>query len=317
MPFCRLIRGVPLSCLLAVALPAPALAQAPPTGPVVLLQPATPRSASLGGAWVAGRDQDVIFYNPAQLIGARDGFDVSFMRYGPNATQTTLTSVYAAGKWSLTLGWGVSFLNFGAGPGDAYPYASDVLVSGGAAQGSGVLAVVGGAIVIKRFRIGAAGKYVSELVSMPSGFAGASSIRHAAIVADLGVSRPLFGGTAAAAVQNLGPDSLDGAGLVKLPKQGLFGWSRTKTAGPLDLLVVGQVTVRDEWTSPAAGLEAGYSWIEGYYVALRAGIRRPESTLEQPYSLGAAFTADRLTIEYGVRFFEDGRAANGVLVRWR
>jgi len=310
-------RLVPLALALAALTPSTARAQAPPSGPVVLLQPATPRAAALGGAWVAGRDQDVLFYNPAQLIGARPGFDVSFMRYGRDATQTTFTSVYAAGKWSLTLGWGVTLLHFRADPAAAYPYSSDVVLSGGAAQGSGALVTIGGAIVVKGFRIGAAGKYVVEHVSMPPGFSGADPARQSAIVADLGLSRPLFGGTAAAAAQNLGPDSLDAAGLVKLPKQGLFGWSRTKVAGPLDLLVVGQVTVRDDWTSPAAGLEAGYSWIEGYFVSIRAGVRRPESSAEHPYSLGAAFTADRLAIEYGVRFFDGGRAAGGVLVRWR
>jgi len=310
-------RLVPAVFGLALVGPMAAHAQAPPAAPLVLLQPATPRTAALGDAWVAGRDQDVIFYNPAQLVGARQGFEASFTRYGRDAAQTTLTSVYAAGKWSLTLGWGVTLLNFGANPTDPYPYSSDVLISGGTAHGSGAVAAIGGAFVYKRFRIGVTGKYVSEHISMPTDATRDDPARQSALVADLGVSRPLFGGTAAAAVQNLGPDALDDAGSVKLPKQGLFGWSRTKAAGPLDLLIVTQVTVRDGWTAPAAGLEAGYSWIDGYFVALRAGARRPESLGEHPFSMGASFTADRLTVEYGVRFFEGGRAANGVLVRWR
>jgi hypothetical protein len=61
----------------------------------------------------------------------------------------------------------------------------------------------------------------------------------------------------------------------------------------------------------------GYGWIEGYNFALRAGVRRTESDSEQPFTFGAAFTADRLTIEYGVQFFEGGHAANGVTIRWR
>ena len=55
----------------------PAFAQAPPTGPLVLHIPSSARTAALANAWVAGRDQDVIFHNPAQLIGARSGFDLS------------------------------------------------------------------------------------------------------------------------------------------------------------------------------------------------------------------------------------------------
>jgi hypothetical protein len=78
-----------------------------------------------------------------------------------------------------------------------------------------------------------------------------------------------------------------------------------------------QVTVREGWTAVGGGLEMGYSWIEGYNVALRVGARRTESPSEHPLALGAAFTADRLTVEYAVQFFEGGRAANGVTIRWR
>jgi hypothetical protein len=79
----------------------------------------------------------------------------------------------------------------------------------------------------------------------------------------------------------------------------------------------GQVTMRKDWWSPGGGLEAGYSWIEGYNVTLRVGARRPLTALEQPISLGAAINADRLTVEYGVQFFEDARASHMVTVRWR
>ena len=58
--------------LLCAGWPASASAQSS-TGPLLLLMPATPRTAALGNAWVAGRDQEVLFYNPAQLIGARQG----------------------------------------------------------------------------------------------------------------------------------------------------------------------------------------------------------------------------------------------------
>jgi hypothetical protein len=79
----------------------------------------------------------------------------------------------------------------------------------------------------------------------------------------------------------------------------------------------GQVTMRPDWVAPAAGAEIGYSWIEGYLVTVRAGVRRPETDAQNPVSIGAAFTADRLTIEYGVQFVEGGRASHGVTVRWR
>src|SRR5690348_7189303 len=64
----------------------------PPSGPLVLRLSPTARTTALGGAWVAGRDQDVLFFNPAQLIGARAGLDVAITRHGPSSTMATLGS---------------------------------------------------------------------------------------------------------------------------------------------------------------------------------------------------------------------------------
>ena len=310
-----------MACLLALiafGLPAESFAQAPSVGPLLLVLPATPRTAALGNAWVAGRDQDVLFYNPAQLIGARQGLDLSLTRHGSDGTSATVGSIYAAGKWSLTLGWGVQFADFKTSPARPYPYASDVLLEKGPASGTSALIAVGGAVTYKGFRFGGAGKYATDRVSMPTGLIDARSpINHGVLVADIGVARNIVGGVGGVSVQNLGGWSNgDGTG-IKPPRQVLLGWSMTRVAGPLDIGVFSQLTVRDEWTAPAGGLEIGYGWIEGYYVALRVGAKRPESGPEHPFSFGAAITADRLTIEYGVQLFEGGRAANGVTIRWR
>jgi hypothetical protein len=228
--------------------------------------------------------------------------------------------VYAAGKWSLTLGWGVQYVDFSTSAATPYPYATDVLMTSGDAAGSSTLIAVGGAVVYKGLRIGAAGKYALDRVSMPAVGAGTlnpTPINHGALMVDVGVSRTLFGGTAAASMQNMGNDPNEDGIRVALPKQLLLGWSRTQGAGPLDLGMYTQVTVREGWTAVGGGLELGYSWIEGYNVALRVGARRTESPSEYPVALGAAFTADRLTLEYAVQFFDVGRAANGVTIRWR
>jgi hypothetical protein len=306
--------------MMAVLQPAVASAQAPPVGPLLLILPATPRTAALGNAWVAGRDQDVLFYNPAQLIGARQGLDLSITRHGSKGTTAALGSIYTGGKWSLTLGWGVQFADFSTSPARSYPYAADVLLGDGTASGTSALFAVGGAILYKGFRFGGAGKYATDRVTMPTGVIDAavrSPISHGVLVADIGVARNIVGGVGGLSVQNLGGSSNgDGTG-IKAPRQLLMGWSTTKVVGPLDVGAYTQLTVRDGWTAPAGGLELGYSWIEGYYVAVRVGARRPEAGPEHPFTLGAAITADRLTIEYGVQFFEGGRAANGVTIRWR
>lgn len=277
----------------------PASAQAPPAGPLALQLSPTPRTTALGQAWVAGRDIDVIFYNPAQLIGARQSLDLAITRYGSAGTSTTLGSAYAAGKWSLTLGWAVVLADF-APASSAYPFTSDALFESGQTAGSSTLAVVGGAVVIKGWRLGAAGKYAVDR---------AGAERQADWLLDVGGSRPLFGGTIAVSAQNLVSD--------EMPHQWRTGWAIARAAGPLDLSLVTQVTLRDDWAAGAAGLEAGYSWIEGYSVALRGGVRRPDTTREHPFAWGAAFTADRVTVEYARQTFDDGRASNGVTIRWR
>jgi hypothetical protein len=314
------MRRVMLLVVLGMGVPAIAEAQAPAVGPLLLIIPATPRTAALGNAWVAGRDQEVLFYNPAQLIGARQGMDFSITRHGSEGTTATLGSVYAGGKWSMTLGWGVQFADFNVSPTTPYPYSPDVLLESGTASSTGFLAAVGGAVTWKGFRFGAAGKYAADRVSVPTNTIDAAAtppISHGVIVADLGVARNSLGGVLAFSFQNLGGSSNgDGTGIMA-PKQALAGWSMSRQAGPLDLALYTQWTIREDWQAAGAGVEVGYSWIEGYNVALRAGARRPESGPEQPFSLGAAFTADRLTIEYGVQFFEGGRAANGVTIRWR
>jgi hypothetical protein len=257
------------------------------TAPLVLGAPSSARATALGGAWVTGRDQDVVFSNPAQLIGARSDFALSMTRLGPDENSGSFASTYAAGKMSFTLGFGAQVLNTTT------------------TQTS--LAVVDAAVLYKTFRIGAAGKYVGDA---------AATDRHALLV-DLGVARTLFGGVAGLAVQNLGPSTADQTPSARLRRQVALGWSTTRPAGPLDLQLYTQVTARSGWTSPAAGIEAGYSWIEGYSVAFRAGARRPDDNGEKPITLGAAFTGDRLTLEYAVRFFDNSRRAHLVTIRWR
>jgi hypothetical protein len=303
-----------VTSLFFLSVTAPAAAQAPPAGPLVLLLPASPRAASLGNAWVAGRDQDVLFYNPAQLVNARTGLELALGRYGNDGSSFALGSIYAAGKWSLTLGWGVQMASFQAQPPAAYPYPPDVLLSSGTATGTSTLAAVGGAIAYKGFRLGAAGKYAADRVVRGGVIA---PVHLSVLVADVGVARNLFGGVAAFSAQNLGRRSLQDDARPTVPRQVLMGWSIAKPAGPLDLALYSQVLVRDGWTSPGAGLDVGYSWIEGCVISLRAGARRSESDAERPYAFGGALTIDRVSVEYSVQFFDEGRHAHGVTMRWR
>lgn len=286
----------------------PALAQAPPAAPIVLGLAPSARVAALAGAWVAGRDQDVIFYNPAQLVGVRPDFAVSAGRIGNASRTASLSSAYAAGKLSLTLGWGVQFVNFETASGQAPPFSPDVLLGSGVVDAQSLLATAGAAVEYKSVKMGSAVKYLSDR----------TTVNASAMAVDIGVSRNLFGGVGAFAVQNLGPRALDEAlPEARLPRQIAGGWSGTRAAGPFDLAYFTQLTHRKDWTAPAVGLEAGYSWLEGYTVTGRVGARRPDTDAESPLSLGGAFTLDRVTLEYAMRFFDDSRRAHLVTLRWR
>jgi len=306
---------------LAFLLPSTAFAQAPSVGPIILTLPATPRTAALGNAWVAGRNPEVIFYNPSQLVGggSTSGFDLSVMHFAPDANMFSAANAYAGGKWGLTLGWGVQYLRFHTSPASSYPLAEDALLTSDATnKGSSMQFVVGGGILYKTFRIGASAKYVADDVQLAAVGGAVRPANYSAMLMDVGVSRPIFTGTAAMSIQNIGSNPKDATGAtIPLPRQVLAGWSTSRGLGPLDVALTGQVAFRDDWTGAGGGVEVGYSWIEGYNVSLRAGIRRPETDAGHPFSFGAALTADRLTVEYGVQLFEGGRAANGVTIRWR
>ncbi|HUR20973.1 MAG TPA: hypothetical protein VMZ90_09220, partial [Vicinamibacterales bacterium] len=87
---------VAMALAIAACAAMPVYAQAPLTGPLILHIPTSARTAALANAWVAGRDLDVIFHNPAQLIGARSGFDLSLARLGPASKMVSIGSIYAA-----------------------------------------------------------------------------------------------------------------------------------------------------------------------------------------------------------------------------
>lgn len=295
-----------MTFLLAVGVPAVAAAQAPASAPVVLSVPTSARAAALGNAWVAGRDQDVIFSNPAQLIGARSDFAVTGIHTGPGANGGSFATVFTGGKWSMTLGFGVQALNFSSTVGQTTAFPVGALLTPGDVDAQSAMVVLGGAMQYKTFKIGVSGKYLSDR----------TSVNHQAFVADIGVSRTLFGGTAGAALQNIGPATLSDT-TAKLPRQFAIGWSTNKPAGPLDLAIFTQGTARKSWVGGAAGLEVGYSWIEGLSVTGRIGVRRPEAATEKPLALGGAFSFDRLTLDYALRLFDNGKRAHLVTVRWR
>ncbi len=71
-----------------------------------------------------------------------------------------------------------------------------------------------------------------------------------------------------------------------------------------------------DFVIPSGGLEANYSWLSGYNIALRAGARRP-MVGEDAFTAGAGFSLDRVTLDYGLETLSGGRVGHRVGIRVR
>src|SRR5205085_2533644 len=68
----------------ALIVPALALAQSENVAPLILRLPSSARALAMGNVAVAARDDDVLFYNPAQLVAAR-GMSLSMEQFSASA----------------------------------------------------------------------------------------------------------------------------------------------------------------------------------------------------------------------------------------
>lgn len=312
----RLIRAAAVAALVA---PSVLVGQDRAYTGLVFRLPSSARTLAMGNVGIVGRDDDVLFYNPAQLVAAR-GTSVSAERYSKHARGGTLSSVIRFNNGGIGIGATVN--NFRSGGNGAYPV--DRLDMRGesafTASSSNTLAI-GIGQVFKGTRFGVTGKYLDEP---------AFGSRNAATVFDVGVARDFFGYSFGLAVQNIGPDfdtaSLD-VGVPpgtsrSIPASGLpltatLGAGRGRSIGPLDVLGTAAVTyLRDGFVSPAGGAEVGWSWLEGYSVLARAGARRPVRG-EGAVTGGLGFNMDRLAIDYAIETLSGGRAGHRIGFRVR
>ena len=142
--------------------------------------------------------------------------------------------------------------------------------------------------------------------------------RGAAWLLDIGTSHPLWTGIAGLSLQNIGQPYVLRGTRYGVPTQLALGWSAQYAWGAFDYGFHTQVTARrNGWVAPAAGVEMGWSWIDGYSVTLRAGARRTETAEEKPLGVGLSIGADRLTLDYGAVYFDGSRMGHRLTVRWR
>lgn len=261
----------------------------------------------MGNAWVAGRDESAVFYNPAQIapvVGASAGFT----SYGGDAMLATLTGA-ATVNW-LNLGWGVEAVKYSVRNSVSYPFAPAELTRPGSRDALSVVLGAGGSFLVKGFRTGIGVKYAEDRVA--GGGTGGRSILNGVMLADVGIARALLSGTAALTVQHIGDPSRDDR-----PLQETLGWTRQMQAKQFDLGFAAQVTERNRSVYAGGGVEAGYGWIEGWSAVVRAGARRTETPAQRPMGIGGTLNADHLALDYALEFFEGSRYAHHVSIRWR
>jgi hypothetical protein len=254
--------------------------------PVALLIPASTRSIAMAGQSIAGRDDDVVFHNPSQLVIAR-GTSLTLSLPTPSARGGSTSSVFRFGTGGI--GVGVTYTEFEAdATGGAAARAS--LQTRGPIAAGGLHAVVGIGQLVKGLRVGGAVAYAADAVGVTR--TGRPSI-------DLGVSRDIgqqF--TAAISLRHLDADLLRRRITTRQPAIALLGGSFVAPAGPLDIVATSALGVRrDGDLLPSAGLELGYSWLAGYNLVARAGIRRAEAG-QGAATAGVGFTRDRVSLDY-------------------
>lgn len=298
-----------------------------PYTPLVLLLPSGARPLALGNVGVASRDDDVLFYNPAQLIVAR-GTSGSYERYSASSGGGALSSVTRFSNTAFGIGFqlvdyktpAAAIVATGgaaaATPIVVFPLDRGSSLDPGLAQGMAMAATVGFASTIKSIRVGVAAKYAEDEVP-------AVTVRHGAV--DVGLARDFFRFyTLALSVQNIG-ESTDLPCVthseighencqvqaspappspllvpVYLPLRTTLGGSFTHQVREFDLVATAAVSMlRANAILPAGGAELGYSWLDGYNVALRAGLRRTMPG-EGTITGGAGLTMDHLSIDYAI-----------------
>lgn len=325
--------SVLVALLAAPVLPELLAAQAGgPYAPIVLLLPSGARTLALGNVGVAGRDDDALFFNPAQLAVAR-GMSASGERYSSTAGGGALSAVTAFNGGGI--GVGMQMVDYSAF-GDAFPAGRSTLATGGPVPGTSTEAVVGLAQVVKGLRIGAAAKYVNDEVS---------DTRVGRAAFDVGISKAFFRSyDIGLAVQNIGrdmaipcsvatnctlsppmpttgfggvPAPVAGTAPVHLPLRTTLGIQTAQQLGIFDFTGTAAASViRKDFFAPGGGAELAYSWLDGYNVSLRAGLRRPLPG-EAAFTTGAGFRMDRLTIDYALETLSGGRVGHRIGLRIR
>jgi hypothetical protein len=259
----------------------------------------------MGNTDIGGRDDDVLFYNAAQLAVAR-GTGVSTEWFSGANTLTTFSTTlpFASGG----LGFGVQSLDYSA---NGAPLETVSALGGsGALPASGLVLAAGYAQRLFGTRIGAIAKVVDDEEG---------SYRDMRSAFDAGIARDMLQGTFGFTVQNLGEAMRTPVGRVPMPTRAALGYQGGGLAvGPLDFAASAALTMtRGRSVGGGVGAELGYGWIDGYTISVRGGARLPSEGTQGQLTAGLGLTADRVTVEYALDAGRGGEAAHRFGLRIR
>ena len=269
---------------------------------------ASTRALAMGDANTAGRDDDVIFYGPAQLAIAR-GTSIAASRYDTHVSSVTAASTARLATGGVGIGAQMTTARNGASCAAPENFARTNIA-------------VGAAQTYKRFRVGATAKYVARQLG---------DDRASHLLADIGVARdvtvrdgvPL---SIAFALQNIGASAAD-ASRLQAPLRGALGFAAGAPVMAFDLAVAAQIAVEQNAGASiirhgrglgGGGVEVGYTWLDGYSFSLRAGVRTPPPFTDvRSFTAGAGLVLDRIAIDYAAEELVGSRFAHRLGVRLR
>jgi hypothetical protein len=293
--------------LLGLAISGRATAQTTGYGPLALTVPSSARMLALGDIGVAGRDDDVIFYNPAQLMVAR-GTSFSLARFSKTARGGGMSTVLRLGPGAV--GFGAHYLEYQVEP-LVYPLVRGAVIDAHSALGTSALGTLGYAQTYKGFRFGAAAKYAMDAIDLE---------RYGQLYGDAGLARDFSNGryTAALSVQHMGVALERGSERIKAPTTATLGAATSRQLGPLDGVATAGVSYSklDEVTA-GGGVELSWSWLTGYTIAGRAGAHQGRQGEDASFMGGFGFTADRMTFDVAAERLPGNRAGYRAGIRIR
>jgi len=292
-----------------VCLPVTGAAQAGGYGPLVLQLPASTRAIGFGNAYVAVREAEAVFYNPANA-GGRNLLAASVERYGSEAFAGAFASAYAFGPAGVGIGAQLVDYHVAA---PSYPSLApngEQLMAGGPFHASSLVATMGLMIPFKGIRWGVAAKVAQDRVA---------NGRDGVLLADVGAAKEIGPVSVGLSVQNLGTNpNVLGTSAV-LPTRATLGFAGGGLpVGPVDFAASAALSVRRGGrVSLAGGGEFSYMPIDGVIIAGRLGARVPEADAELPITMGASFTFDRVTVDYAFEPYQGDGSGHRVGLRIR